>query len=62
MNTEDLKKIIMDSCDKIDGKIKLSCAKAFELSDKHNIGLPEIAGVCNRNGIRIHKCQLGCFK
>ncbi len=44
-----------------DGKKRLSCARAVELSKKHDISLKEIGEVCNRLGIKITACQLGCF-
>lgn len=45
-----------------DGKKRLSCARAVELSKKHNISLKEIGETCNRLGIKIMACQLGCFE
>jgi hypothetical protein len=44
------------------GKKKLSCAKAKKLSQEHAISLKEIGNICNRHGIKIVACQLGCFK
>ncbi len=45
-----------------DGKKRLSCAKAVRLSKEHNISLKEIGETCNRLGIKVSDCQLGCFK
>jgi hypothetical protein len=45
-----------------EGKKRLSCTKAKKLSQEHDISLKEIGKICNRNGIRIVACQLGCFK
>lgn len=45
-----------------DGKPSLDCAVAFELADAHGLELFDIARVCNQQGIKIARCQLGCFK
>lgn len=44
-----------------DGKLRLTCAAAFGIAEKHRVALLDIARVCNKNGIRISNCQLGCF-
>lgn len=43
------------------GKKMLACAKAHKLAREHAISLKEIGKICNRNGIKILACQLGCF-
>lgn len=43
------------------GKKTLSCSQAFRLSSVHGISLKEIGEICNKNGIKITACQLGCF-
>jgi len=43
------------------GRRKLRCADAFKLNAKHNVPLKKICRVCNKKGIRICQCQLGCF-
>ncbi len=40
----------------------LACPIAFELSETHGIDKLDFARYCNKNGIKIRKCQLGCFK
>jgi hypothetical protein len=44
-----------------DGKKRLRCARAAELSKQHNISPKGIGEVCNRPGIKITACRLGCF-
>jgi hypothetical protein len=44
-----------------DGKTRLVCAKAFDLAEKHDLTLRQIGEACNQAGIKIVKCQLGCF-
>ncbi|MGD0229724.1 MAG: hypothetical protein ABSC19_05100 [Syntrophorhabdales bacterium] len=45
-----------------EGKKTLACAQAHKLSQEHDISLKEIGEACNRYGIKIIECQLGCFK
>lgn len=42
-------------------KRKLACSSAFRLADKHNVSFAEIGRICEENGIKISRCQLGCF-
>ena len=44
-----------------DDRKRLSCTQAFELAKKFDTEIIEIGRICNRNNIRICKCQLGCF-
>ncbi|MCP1662208.1 MULTISPECIES: hypothetical protein [Methanocalculus] len=41
---------------------EIQCDAAFQISEKHGIDKLEIAKYCNKNGIKIRGCQLGCFK
>ena len=40
----------------------LSCVQAVRLSKEHDISLKEIGETCDRLGIKIIECQLGCFE
>jgi len=62
MQSERLKEIVLAAAFEEDGKTKLRCADAFKLSAEHNVDLLDITRVCNKEGIRLCKCQLGCFK
>ncbi len=62
MKKEEIKNIVVKAAGEIDGKKKLSCAKAYKLSQKHSITLKTIGECCNENGIKLCACQLGCFK
>lgn len=62
MNKEELTATVMDAAVEVDGKKKLFCAKAFQLSQTYNIPLKDIGECCNDNNIKISQCQLGCFK
>ncbi len=62
MNEAELKKIIEEKCTNDSGKLKLTCPDAFAIAEEHGLKLLDITRVCNRNKIKIHKCQLGCFK
>jgi len=59
--TEELIKAVLERAEGIDGKKKLACAKAFELAQEFGVEVIEIGRICNRQKIRICKCQLGCF-
>ncbi len=45
-----------------DRKTRLSCAQACALSEQNGISLEEIGLICDRAGIKISACRLGCFK
>lgn len=62
MEKEEIKKTIEKAAVEIDGKKRLSCAKAFKLSEEHGIPLKVIGECCNETSIKIHACQLGCFQ
>jgi len=61
---EELIKAVLESTSggqEIEGKKRLACAKAFELAQEFGVEVIEIGRICNRQKIRICKCQLGCF-
>ena len=62
MTDEEMGKVIEGAVTQEDGGKKLSCAKAFILVDDYGIKLRDISRYCNRNKIKISKCQLGCFR
>jgi hypothetical protein len=61
-NSKELLNLVLESCQDIDGKKSLTCAKAFQIAKKLNIAVIEIGNLCNDHSIRICNCQLGCFK
>ena len=62
MNADEYGRIIEESSIDKDGRKTLPCAKAFELSEKYGIPLKDIGAWCTDNGIKISRCQLGCFE
>ena len=62
MNADEYGRMIEESSIDKDGRKVLSCAKAFELSEKFSISLKDIGEYCTDNGIKISRCQLGCFE
>ncbi len=40
---------------------RLPCSKAFEIAKTLGIPVRTVGDTCNRLGIRINRCQLGCF-
>jgi hypothetical protein len=61
MNADELMQIIEDTVIEIDDTKKLPCVEAFEIAKKHDVPLKEIGDACNKVGIKIISCQLGCF-
>jgi hypothetical protein len=61
MDPDGLMKLIDEAAVERDGNKKLPCARAFELAERHSVTLREIGESCNRSGIKIIACQLGCF-
>ena len=45
-----------------DGRKQLTCGEAFELAKKYEAEVIEIGRICDKNNIRMCKCQLGCFE
>ncbi|MBN2734589.1 MAG: hypothetical protein JXQ82_07035 [Methanomicrobiaceae archaeon] len=41
---------------------EIQCEKAFEIAEKYGLKKLEITRHCNKNSVKIRKCQLGCFK
>jgi len=41
---------------------EIKCPQAFEIAEKYDILKLDIARYCNRHGVKIRGCQLGCFK
>lgn len=61
MNDDDLKTAVFAAAFEEDGKQKLACPEAFRLAAELEVELLDIARICNREGIRLCRCQLGCF-
>ncbi|MBF0430732.1 MAG: hypothetical protein HQK83_05605 [Fibrobacteria bacterium] len=62
MGKKERQRIVNDASTIKDGKKRLSCTKAFKLNKTFRITLREIGNTCNELGIKISRCQLGCFK
>jgi len=41
---------------------RITCPQAFSIAGKYQVHKSDIAEYCNSHGIKIHGCQLGCFK
>jgi len=61
MEKNKLLEILNSELENQNGMKKLSCEKAYEISKVNSVSLSEIGALCNEEGIRIKKCQLGCF-
>ena len=58
---EELINAVLERAQEIDGRKNLACAEVFELAQEFEVEVIEIGRICNRQNIRIRKCQLGCF-
>lgn len=60
--SQSLEEIIKEHCiSKEDGKLKLSCKSAYDISEKYGYALSVIGKTCDELDIKIYGCQLGCF-
>ncbi|MBN1765954.1 MAG: hypothetical protein JW860_11895 [Sedimentisphaerales bacterium] len=41
---------------------KIACRQCFDIANEYNVSLKIVGEICNENNIKIHACQLGCFK
>ena len=62
MNADELTKCIEEAAVEKNGVRRMPCAMAFELAENCPVTLKEIGEICNKLGIKIVKCQLGCFE
>jgi hypothetical protein len=62
MEPDQKRKLVLDSAVDVDGRKKLTCEKALELSRKNDISLKEIGEICDAEEVKITNCQLGCFQ
>ncbi len=42
-------------------KGRLPCPVAFKISEEMKVSKKEIGEACNKMGIKVSNCQLGCF-
>ena len=61
MNNEELDGIVLESSFEVDGTKRMRCETAFRLAEKHGVTPGDIGESCNRAGVKIVACQLGCF-
>ena len=61
MNEDEIVRIVSEAAVEDGGTRTLPCARAFAIAEEHAVPLGEIGDACNRGGIKIVRCQLGCF-
>ena len=61
MNEEEIKKALMDKIDVKSGKLFIECTTTIEIAEKLSVTPIEVGKICNKMGIKIVNCQLGCF-
>lgn len=53
---------VLAACRTSGGKKRITCAAALKTAARHGIPLRTLGRLCDRNGIKIKACQLGCFR
>ena len=61
IDDKELERIVLESASDEDGKKKLACAKVFMLAAEYSVPVRRIGDCCNSVGVKIARCQLGCF-
>lgn len=61
MNADQLEKDLMERSFSKKGQKSLKCRDALEIAASHEVAPHKIGEICNRKGIKIVACQLGCF-
>ena len=59
--SDNLINAVLERAQDSDDRKKLTCTEAFQIARELNVEVAEIGRICNRQNIRICKCQLGCF-
>ncbi len=58
-------KVLVDAILAVAGKegdrLGVTCPEAMQLAGEHSVKPAEITRLCNEHGVKIRKCQLGCF-
>ena len=59
---EDLIAAVNAAVSTMDERKTLRCADAFRIAGEMKVEVAAIGRICNKNGIKLIQCQLGCFK
>jgi hypothetical protein len=59
---EDLVAAVNTIASTTDERKTLRCADAFRIAEEMQVEVAAIGRICNKNGIKLIQCQLGCFK
>lgn len=62
MKNEKLDAIVRETAFEVNGKKRIRCETAFRLAEENGVTPGEVGDICNRAGVKIVACQLGCFK
>jgi len=56
------KQQILEAIKKRSQDDKIGCRQCFEVAKECDVSLKIVGDTCDQNQIKIHACQLGCFK
>ena len=57
----ELYQAVLEKAHKEGDSLRLQCAAAFSIASKRGVNIADVGQACNDQGIKIAKCQLGCF-
>ena len=60
-DSDKLRDAVLARVHDVDGERRIICADALALAEELGVEPAEIGQLCNREGIKIRGCQLGCF-
>jgi len=61
MNANTLKAAVLKATVKQNEKPVISCKKALRLAEEFHVTSKRIGSLCDKEGIKIRQCLLGCF-
>ncbi len=60
-NPQQILAAVLAATENVEGKKTLPCPEAFRLASELGVDLIAIGKTCDKNQVKIVKCQLGCF-
>lgn len=61
VSLQEVRDAVRDAASVEGEKLRLSCEDALALADRLGVPPGLVGEACNAEGIRIRRCQLGCF-
>jgi len=58
---EELTKRVLERSKEVDGRRTLTCAQALSFAAEFGVEPIQVGRICDRENVRLGRCQLGCF-